>query len=273
MQTPLQLCDSINLLANFLAYDQIPDLQNHEPVDCIVLCASAILHQATQVFHALEHRPSLAKRLVLVGGIGHSTNYIYKAVANHPTYNTIADEVVGLPESRVLGKILHRYFDTRKMTSEGCRILIEDKSTNCGANAVETRRVLEKDTSSERPAPKSFIVVQDPTMARRTIASFQQVYQGVSGEATLSSCPIFVPQMRTASGGDDLEYDPDAGVRPDELWEKQRFFELLVGEIPRLKDDQHGYGPRGKGFIAHVDVPKEVEDAARMLAEYSGVRR
>ena len=35
--------------------------------------------------------------------------------------------------------------------------------------------------------------------------------------------------------------------------------ELLFGEVIRLRDDENGYGPRGKGFIVHVEVPEEIE--------------
>ena len=38
-----------------------------------------------------------------------------------------------------------------------------------------------------------------------------------------------------------------------------------MGEVPRLRDDEHGYGPLGRGFIAHVDVPDEVEFDASLL--------
>jgi hypothetical protein len=34
-----------------------------------------------------------------------------------------------------------------------------------------------------------------------------------------------------------------------------------MGEIPRLRDDKDGYGPQGRGFIAHVDVPGHIEAA------------
>ena len=41
------------------------------------------------------------------------------------------------------------------------------------------------------------------------------------------------------------------------------------GEVPRLRDDEQGYGPRGRGFIAHVDVPDDVEAAhASLLAAH-----
>ena len=31
-----------------------------------------------------------------------------------------------------------------------------------------------------------------------------------------------------------------------------------MGEIPRLSDNKDGYGPKGTGYIAHVDIPDEV---------------
>jgi hypothetical protein len=50
-----------------------------------------------------------------------------------------------------------------------------------------------------------------------------------------------------------------------ELWETGRFFDLIMGEIPLLRDDEVGYGPKRKGFIPHVDIPVEVEEAWRGL--------
>lgn len=50
------------------------------------------------------------------------------------------------------------------------------------------------------------------------------------------------------------------------VWDVSRFISLLLGEIPRLRDDTMGYGPNGKGFIDHVDIPAEVEDAHAWLA-------
>ncbi|STD42197.1 Uncharacterised protein [Edwardsiella tarda] len=47
---------------------------------------------------------------------------------------------------------------------------------------------------------------------------------------------------------------------------------LLLGEIPRLRDDAQGYGPRGRDFIAHVDLPDEVEAAFQRLASMLGER-
>ena len=58
------------------------------------------------------------------------------------------------------------------------------------------------------------------------------------------------------------------------MWEMERYISLLLGEIPRLTDDAQGYGPRGKGFIAHVDVPREVRTAFDCLRDhYAGLVR
>ena len=52
---------------------------------------------------------------------------------------------------------------------------------------------------------------------------------------------------------------------PAGMWDVDRYRALLMGEVPRLRDDEEGYGPRGAGFIAHVDVPDEVERAWELL--------
>jgi len=163
--------------------------------------------------------------------------------------------------------ILRRYFDISRITSEGCNILIEDRSTNCGSNAIETRKVLE---ASCIPHPATCIIIQDPTMVMRTIASFGKAYDDVPNPPRFLGCPIFVPRMREVAG--ELQYDQPE-VRDADLWPRQRFYELLVGEIPRLRDDTHGYGPRGKGFITHVGVPREVEEAWERINQTFGVSR
>ena len=54
------------------------------------------------------------------------------------------------------------------------------------------------------------------------------------------------------------------------MWDMERYISLLMGEIPRLSDDENGYGPKGKGFIAHIDIPPSVRNAFEELYhEYS----
>jgi hypothetical protein len=54
----------------------------------------------------------------------------------------------------------------------------------------------------------------------------------------------------------------------------ERFLSLLLGEIPRLRDDENGYGPNGKRFIGHVEIPDDVLAAyERLLPRYGHAER
>ena len=43
-----------------------------------------------------------------------------------------------------------------------------------------------------------------------------------------------------------------------------------MGEIHRLSDDESGYGPRGRGYISHVEIPIEVRTAFETLKKSYG---
>lgn len=248
-----------NTVAGFLADQQI-ELSHCDPLDCIVICASAILQQAEYLFSTLEQRPELTTTLVLCGGKGHSTRLLYEAVAASPKYSGLAAEIQDLPEARVLEKLLHGYHDVRTIQSSGCRILIEDASTNCGANAIETRRVLDKAGCGNI---RRCAIIQDPTMALRTKASFMKAFEDKPIQPEFLSCPVFIPRVRMSTAG--MEYAV-ASEECSQLWAMDRFLELLMGEIPRLRDDKAGYGPNGKGYIPHVDIPTTVEAAYDRLS-------
>ena len=49
-----------------------------------------------------------------------------------------------------------------------------------------------------------------------------------------------------------------------------RYITLLMGEIPRLSDTENGYGPEGKNYLAHVDIPEEVNNAFNELKKQYG---
>lgn len=68
--------------------------------------------------------------------------------------------------------------------------------------------------------------------------------------------PSFVPQLMLLDHQINYANPEIVG-----LWSPSRFLSLLIGEIPRLRDDEHGYGPKGKDFIPHVDIPEDIEDA------------
>lgn len=255
----------INAVSEYLCDSEIDDLSYVHPVDCIVICASEVLYGAEIIFKILQERPALTKCLILYGGIGHSTKLLYAAMLRHPRYSSLAAEIQGLPEARVLEKILDGFFERSAITSQGCQILIEDQSTNCGQNAWFTRRVLDQAGFS---APKTMIINQDPTMMLRSKASFRRVYQDVPSAVSFLSCPVFIPKVQLDRTNDEPAVGWDAiGTSTFGRWSLERFIELILGEIPRLRENENGYGPCGRDFIAHVDVPNEIEMAWSRLVD------
>ncbi|KAI4593092.1 hypothetical protein KJ359_010015 [Pestalotiopsis sp. 9143b] len=202
-------------------------------------------------------------------------------------------KVRGHPEARVLQAIAEEFFglvvsdqtaneaqESRPTDAieESLTVLVEDQSTNCGANASMTKGLLARHGIHN---PHSIIVAQDPTMCRRTAASFGKLYEADAESRPQILCwPTFVPRVTmveaqtVASSGPlsqlTFQTTPMSGPDPDDLWEMPRFADLIMGEIPRLRDTVDGYGPRGKGFISHVDVPPSVENAWRILRSSLG---
>jgi uncharacterized SAM-binding protein YcdF (DUF218 family) len=208
----LQTVDDLNLLARFLAAPT--PLPNK--ADLIVVLGSALPVNATygaQLFHQ-----GLAPFVLISGGIGHSTPSLWA--------NLEEEGIEG--EDRAEADIFHDLMVGRYRVPPE-KILVESVSTNCGSNAVQSKRLLDKVGLN----PKSMVLIQDPTMQRRTQASFQNSFP----EATLFNAPPFIPPV-TANG-------------------------LILGEIPRFA----AYGPEGQGFIAHTDVPNEVHSAWQRLSE------
>ena len=197
----------INCTAKFLAFEQVVDPLSCPAIDCIVLCGSAILQCPETVFSALKAKPGLTQTLVLSGGIGHSTRHLYDATLQNPRYSSLATETRGLPEARVLCMILGRYYNLERIEKSGCRIVVEDMSTNCGANAVETRKALE---ALGIPTPRTFMIIPDPTMSLRTVAAFQKAYSDLPDPPKYIGCPTFVPRVAASAGV--LRYDTAGGT-------------------------------------------------------------
>jgi hypothetical protein len=259
----MTLSEDVNTISTFLSHEEVQlgfHTNTPQHYDAIVLCVSAIFHCAETVFQAIQQRgTSLTSTLVLCGGIGHSTPHLYTAVAQNPRYAHLAERIHGLPEAQVMETIFNTCYPTDNANNSGVKVLIEDQSTNCGANASETKKLLHKHGVSV--VGGRVLIIQDPTMSLRTKMSFAKVFEddGVVFEA----CPTFVPKVIEEDGR--LRFDESRGVREEELWDMDRFLGLILGEIVRLMDDEMGYGPRGKGFIGHVDVPDAVLDAYSRL--------
>ena len=237
--------------------------------DVIVVCGSECLHPLVTAVTALA--AGVAERLILAGGIGHGTTRLYAAVKADARFAEVRAEPP-VPEGVVLRDA------AIALGADPARVFAEERSTNCGANAVESRRLLEGLLGGS--APRRVIVLQDPTMQRRTHETFVAAWAGVpGGGADIRSWASFIPVVAAMSAeeGGGLAISPppplpgDAGSAPlPPQWDVPRFVGLCLGEVPRLRDDEQGYGPRGKGFIGHVDIPAAVEEAfARLTARYA----
>lgn len=235
--------DDFNRLAGFLARRDVDALSLtalQGPVDVILLLGSSLVRTAqtaAEAFHA-----GVAPHLLVSGGIGHSTPDLWANVARTPRVASIPAE--GLPESDILADILIQVFEIPRAA-----ISIENRSTNCGSNAWESKRQL----AEMGLHPRSVILIQDPTMQRRSHASFERAWRGEASPRWISFAP-FIPEV--------VDHDDGPQLTPETReWTMARFTSLLTGEIPRLLDTPEGYGPQGRDFIEHVEIPEEVLDA------------
>lgn len=216
------------------------------PADRIALMGSAVL-ESVETAAELYHQ-SLAPQILISGGIGHSTHYLEEAVRRRG----LDVHTTGRPESHVFRDLLITRYDVPPES-----IVVEDKSTNCGENAHLTRQLVDR--------PETLLLIQDPTMQRRTHACFERSFSDLPGTTLISHAPL-IPWI----GPDHVS----AGPALPEIWSRRRFTELVLGEIRRLRDDADGYGPRGRNFIDHVEIPPEVLAAYNHLAaEHPGLIR
>jgi uncharacterized SAM-binding protein YcdF (DUF218 family) len=210
-----------------------------ESADLIVAMGSAlvdVVEKAAGLF-----RTGIAKKILVCGGIGHSTPLLWNNIESY--FPAIRCD--GRAEAEVYRDLLIKHFG---VPSEA--IIVENESTNCGDNAVKARVVLER----EKFEGTRVILIQDPTMQIRTMASFDKVFQD-QPKMKFFSVPPFVPRLHVNG--------IEGGVYA--TWSQNRFLQLVLGEIPRLA----AYGPSGSGFISHVEVPSKITDAwARLQANF-----
>jgi len=240
--------DDLALVGRYLARRDLPSLEPADvgpAFDVLVLCGSGVL--ATTEVAARAFHDRVVSGILVTGGVGHSTPFLARSVAAHPTWSDTP--TTGRTEAAVIAEILRRHLGVPREA-----ITIEQAATNCGENAEYSLRIL----GGLLPPGARLLVVQDPTMQRRTHASFDHHQRLAGTSLDVASQAPFVPVV-TADGV------KDATGRT--AWPLERFVSLLLGEVRRLHDDEHGYGPRGAGFLDHVDVPDDVLAAAGRVAQ------
>ncbi len=94
-----------NLTGGWLAQNDLATLTAPPTVDVVVLAGNAVIP-------TIDAACRLAKEqevpLLISGGIGHSTGFLYEAVREDPRYRSLAVE--GRPEAHILADIAHDFW-------------------------------------------------------------------------------------------------------------------------------------------------------------------
>lgn len=251
-----RVAENINILGKFCGKRDIAELTSAQlyhtygitQADVMVLFGGSILAGGEVLAEAMKNQ--VAKTFIVVGGKGHTTETLQKKMCEaFPNMETD-----GLSEAEVFAKYLQENHGWKPD-------YLECKSTNCGNNITYLLDMLEE---KEIPC-RSIILSQDATMQYRMEAGLRKYVKDdmqIINYATYAA-NVMVKNRR-------LVYEKNIWG----MWEMERYISLLLGEIPRLSDDKNGYGPAGKGFIAHVDIPEEVRKAfGELRARYPGLVR
>lgn len=248
----IEIAKNINILGEFCGKRDVDELTKEKlfekygmvQVDVMVLFGGSILAGGDILAKAMKNK--IAKKYIIVGGAGHTTETLRQKV--HQEYPEI--ETKNLSEAEVFQRYLSMVY--------GCRAnYLEKQSTNCGNNITYLLDLLRK----KQIDFKSIILCQDATMQNRMDAGLRKYVE--EDNVIINYASYSVNVICKDSG---LIYDSQIHG----MWTIERYVHLLMGEIPRLSDNTNGYGPNGKGYIAHVDIPESVRKAFEQLKEVYG---
>lgn len=246
------IADDVNALARFLGRRDVERLAPEDlerryglrQADAMALFGGSILAGGDVLAEAI--RAGVARTYFIVGGAGHTTETFRLRVRDLFPDLSFADDA---PEADVFAAYLAQ--------RHGLSVdHLERASTNCGNNITYLLRQFETEGMDVR----SLILSQDATMQRRMGAELELEAPDIT--------PICFATYAVDAVGDESSAvgfsvaDPPLG-----MWEPERYLSLLMGEIPRLTDDERGYGPKGAGHLVHVDVPAPVRAAFEELRE------
>lgn len=236
----------INTLGAFCGRRDIPSLTPHElrkrygfeQADIMVLFGGSIICGSDVLANAMQN--CIAKKYIIVGGAGHTTETL--RIKMHQQFPEVT--TAGLPEAKVFANYLKFKY---KLEPD----YLECNSTNCGNNITYLLDLLKE----HHIVFHSIILCQDATMQLRMAA----VLRKYAPDVTIVNFATYWVDVVVRD--EKLTY---AEV-PWGMWAMERYIALLTGEISRLSDDADGYGPKGKNYIVHVEVPQDVRNAFKSL--------
>lgn len=253
-----KIAENINVLSDFLGKRDIDTLSSNalkekyqvSQVDLLILFGGSIPYGCDIVGLAISK--NFAKNFMIAGGEGHTTESLRQAV--HNAYPEIV--TAGKMEADVMSEYIRQKYNIDK-------ILIERNSTNCGNNVTCALDIMKQNNI----CPNNIVIVQDSTMQCRMDAGFRKYFQG----SKIQIINFASYKVKVVVENAKLVFEPSDIWG---MWSIERYISLLMGEIPRLSDDSKGYGPKGKNYIAHVDIPVNVLKAFEELkVQYSDLIR
>lgn len=244
-----RIAEGINILADFcgqrdleyLSQRNLKEKYNFEQADIMILFGGSIICGGDILAKAMKNQ--VAKKYVISGGAGHTTETLRAKMKE--LYPEV--ETNNLTEAEIFSNYLQAKYN---LTPD----LLETNSTNCGNNITNCLDLFKKHNINF----STLIIVQDATMQKRMEAGFHKY---LPEDKIIINYAVY--KVKTIFKDNQLKYDKDI----EGMWNMERYISLLMGEISRLQDNEKGYGPYGKNFIAHVDIPNNVLEAFNYLKE------
>ncbi|MBP2099169.1 YdcF family protein [Enterococcus rivorum] len=231
-----------NAMIEFLADQEEVDRR----YDLAILAGNCLPYLADEM--AKIYQEKRAKKLMLVGGIGHATKHLKRNFQERGfSYGDIS-------ETQMYLEYLEEKYAIPKTV-----FLTEHRSTNSGENAAFSLKIV----NEARSLGKKVLLLEDPILQKRIKATFKKEWAKTSAVFT-----NYVPAIPYVKEVDREIIFEDS--RFNGLWEKDYFFSLVLGEMFRLQDNESGYGPKGTGYIDEVVIPESVNKAyERVSDEYN----
>lgn len=257
-QSAEQLARDINCISAYLALDDFmgnePGLKILRSMDAIVLLGNQVIDTLTAACSLLER--ASAAILLLSGGVGHATPLLYENLRTS-RYGALVHQ--GLIQKSMAEAEMYAMVAQAAFAIPADRIRVENRSTTSAENARFSLKILR-----ERGLRGPVLILQDPTMQRRSILTWTREADLAGSDARTLSHAAFVPKIGPGPDGMlQLAEDQAQGT-----WTLERYLGLVLGEIERLHDDENGYGPRGRNFLPHVDIPEQVYASYLRVAEH-----
>ena len=264
MQETTDLAACANLLARWCGVRDVSELTRAAladeagladgRADLFVLFGGGVTGTVDTLAAAMH--AGVARRYAIVGGRGHATYWLDRAMEREVAAGARLAVSPGVSsEAEMLDALL---FQRHALRAD----LLETRSTNCGNNIGYLLDLLK----SRGEIPASVILCQDAVMQRRMDATWRrQVADRTAFAATrVVNWAAYEAELACVDGRLAWRSAPEG------IWPIDVYLQLLLGEVTRLTDDECGYGPRGRDFVVHTEVPAEVREAADVVRDCSG---